>query len=91
MRFRFLLTLLAFSLMSIVVVAADGPFVEPDVSVIHAINGEQVGDGYGWVAGNLGDITGDGSMTSSPLRLSLWRMVSLLGELMSILEPMEAC
>ena len=69
MRFRFLLTLLAFSLMSIVVVAADGPFVEPDVTVIHAINGEQVGDGYGWVAGNLGDITGDGVndfITSAP-------------------------
>jgi hypothetical protein len=69
-RFRFvLLTCFAFGLMGLTLVAANGPFVEPDVTVIHALDGEQVGDGYGWVAENLGDINGDGVndfITSAP-------------------------
>jgi hypothetical protein len=64
-----LLTCFAFGLMGLTLVAANGPFVEPDVTVIHALDGEQVGDGYGWVAENLGDINGDGVndfITSAP-------------------------
>ena len=72
MQFRirlFLLICLALSLSGLTLVAASSAFVEPDVTVIHAINGEQVGDGYGWVAENLGDISGDGVndfITSAP-------------------------
>lgn len=40
--------------------AANGPIVEPDADVLYQLDGEQVGDGYGWIAMNLGDITGDG-------------------------------
>jgi hypothetical protein len=39
---------------------ANGPIVEPDADVLYQLDGEQVGDGYGWIAMNLGDITGDG-------------------------------
>ncbi|MCW8998990.1 MAG: hypothetical protein OQK04_09770, partial [Kangiellaceae bacterium] len=34
-------------------------FEEPDVNVIRTFTGEQNGDGFGWVAENLGDINGD--------------------------------
>lgn len=50
-------------------VTASGPFVEPDVAVIHAFTGEQVGDSFGWVAENLDDVNGDGVndfITSAP-------------------------
>jgi len=36
-------------------------FVESDVIVLQTINGEQPGDGFGWVAEDLGDINGDGA------------------------------
>lgn len=72
MQFRIrllLITMLALCTTGLTLVAASSAFVEPDVTVIHALNGEQVGDGYGWVAENLGDITGDGVndfITSAP-------------------------
>lgn len=34
-------------------------FEESDVSILQTVNGEQPGDGFGWVAENLGDINGD--------------------------------
>jgi hypothetical protein len=37
-----------------------GPFVEPDAAPSITFNGELVGDGFGWVAENLGDINHDG-------------------------------
>ena len=43
-----------------ITVSADGFFVEPEVSVLFTYNGEQSGDGFGWVSENLGDLTGDG-------------------------------
>jgi len=41
-------------------VASSGPFVEPEVEVLHTFTGENVGDSFGWVAENLGDINQDG-------------------------------
>lgn len=48
---------------------AAGPFAEPEASVLHSFDGEQAGDGFGWEAENIGDITGDGVhefITSAP-------------------------
>lgn len=42
-------------------VAATGPFVETDVHVIHTLHGENIGDAFGWVGANLGDLDGDGA------------------------------
>ncbi|MEM7129653.1 MAG: integrin alpha [Chloroflexota bacterium] len=42
-------------------IAADGPFVETDVIVIHAFTGEAPGHAFGWVGANLGDMDGDGA------------------------------
>lgn len=46
------------------VAAAPGParaqFVEPDVEVLRLFEGDEVGDAFGWVAANLGDLDGDG-------------------------------
>jgi len=39
---------------------SDGPFVEPDVEVLHTFEGENIGDAFGWVSENLGDLNGDG-------------------------------
>lgn len=39
---------------------AAGPFGEPDALALHTFDGEQAGDGFGWEAENIGDITGDG-------------------------------
>ncbi len=39
---------------------AGAQFVEPDVEVIRLLSGTQVGDYFGWVLGNVGDIDGDG-------------------------------
>ena len=41
-------------------VSAAGPFVEPEAVALHTLTGEEVGDSYGWLAENIGDITGDG-------------------------------
>lgn len=43
------------------VVFADSPFVEPEVEVLHTFEGENIGDHYGWVSENLGDLNGDGT------------------------------
>lgn len=42
-------------------VVATGPFVETDVTTIHMFQGENIGDGFGWVGANLGDLDGDGA------------------------------
>ena len=39
---------------------AAGPFLEPDVEVLHTFTGENIGDTFGWVAADLGDLNGDG-------------------------------
>ena len=39
---------------------ANGRIVEPDANVLYQLDGEQLGDAYGWIAMDLGDITGDG-------------------------------
>ena len=39
---------------------SDGPFVEPEVEVLHTFEGENIGDRFGWAAENLGDLNGDG-------------------------------
>ncbi|HEX6291769.1 MAG TPA: integrin alpha [Herpetosiphonaceae bacterium] len=41
-------------------VAAADPFVEPEAVALHTLTGEEVGDSFGWLAENIGDITGDG-------------------------------
>jgi hypothetical protein len=39
---------------------ANGPaFLEPEVEILHTLSGEVPGDGFGWVAEDLGDINGD--------------------------------
>jgi hypothetical protein len=40
--------------------AASSPFVEPEVNVLHTFESENVGDHFGWVGENLGDLNGDG-------------------------------
>jgi hypothetical protein len=42
-------------------IAASGLFLEPEVVVLQTFTGENIGDGFGWVAENLGDINGDGA------------------------------
>ena len=39
---------------------AESPFIEPEVEVLHIFEGENIGDIFGWVAENLGDINQDG-------------------------------
>ncbi len=41
-------------------VGANGRIAEPDANVLYQLDGEQLGDAYGWIAMDLGDITGDG-------------------------------
>lgn len=53
-------TALLLLLVGVLAAVANGPIVEPDADVLYQLDGEQVGDGYGWIAMNLGDITGDG-------------------------------
>lgn len=50
---------LAFLLIVGIPVAAEGPFVEANVSIIYEYKGENIGDAYGWVGANLGDLDGD--------------------------------
>ena len=40
---------------------ASAQFVEPDVDVLFNFAGDEVGDGFGWVSENIGDIDGDGA------------------------------
>ena len=42
------------------VLAGSGAFVEPEVEVLHTFSGENVGDYFGWLAENLGDLNHDG-------------------------------
>ena len=37
-----------------------GPFVEADAVALYTLAGESVGDGFGWVGNDLGDLDGDG-------------------------------
>lgn len=39
---------------------ASGPIAGRGADIIHQFDGEQVGDGFGWIGADLGDITGDG-------------------------------
>lgn len=41
-------------------VAASGPFVETNVKTVQSFEGENIGDGFGWVGANIGDIDDDG-------------------------------
>jgi hypothetical protein len=41
--------------------SASGVFVEPDVEVLHTFVGENIGDGFGWVGSDVGDINRDGA------------------------------
>lgn len=41
-------------------VAGQAPFVEDNVTILYEIAGETIGDGFGWVGANLGDLNGDG-------------------------------
>ncbi len=43
-----------------VAAAASGPIAGRGAVIIHQFDGEQLGDGFGWVGADLGDITGDG-------------------------------
>ena len=47
------LGLLCFGLIVGIPVRAAGPFSETDVVLIHALHGENIGDGYGWVGAAL--------------------------------------
>ncbi|MAT96711.1 MAG: hypothetical protein CL608_06165 [Anaerolineaceae bacterium] len=63
-----LLLLLAVAL----AVGANGRIAEPDANVLYQLDGEQLGDAYGWIAMDLGDITGDGVhdlLTTAPFFL----------------------
>lgn len=42
-------------------VAATGPFQETTIVILHEFHGETIGDGFGWVGANLGDLDGDGA------------------------------
>lgn len=54
----FILMLVALSVGSLA--TATGPFVEFEARAIYPLNGEQIGDDFGWAAENLGDIDDDG-------------------------------
>ncbi|MFZ0545184.1 MAG: integrin alpha, partial [Candidatus Promineifilaceae bacterium] len=55
-----LLTVALISLTAVAAVYGDGPIQEEDANVLLTFTGEGVGDAFGWVGENLGDITGDG-------------------------------
>jgi len=52
--------LLLLGLVTAVTAVASSPVVESDVEILYSFTGEQVGDVFGWVGADLGDITGDG-------------------------------
>jgi hypothetical protein len=41
-------------------VVGQAPFVEAEVTILYEMHGENIGDGFGWVGANLGDLNGDG-------------------------------
>lgn len=58
-KFSFLLAGAVLLLLGAAAVA-DSPLFGPHTLIIHQFDGEQVGDGFGWIGADLGDITGDG-------------------------------
>ena len=60
MRRAFLLCTLFVLTVGLPIFAQSSPFVEGDVQILFALNGEAVGDNYGWVGADLGDLNGDG-------------------------------
>lgn len=60
-RSKISLLLAVFVLLLFAVAAvANSPLFGPHTVIIHQFDGEQVGDGFGWIGADLGDITGDG-------------------------------
>lgn len=53
------LSLLCSALLFGIPVVAAGPFQETDVVILYEFHGETIGDGFGWVGANLGDLDGD--------------------------------
>ena len=47
-------------LSSVSIALAQGPFTEDNVTVLQTFMGENIGDGFGWVGANIGDINRDG-------------------------------
>lgn len=60
MRRAFLLCVLFAFAVGVPVFGQSSPFMESDVHLIFAIEGEAVGDNFGWVGADLGDLNGDG-------------------------------
>lgn len=56
-----LLTLMLVSLSVSLTALAAGPFVEPDVIRYQTFNGENIGDGFGWVGARISDLNSDGA------------------------------
>ena len=56
-----LFALLCFALTVGVPVMAAGPFAEAGVTILYEYKGEAIGDAFGWVGANLGDLNGDGA------------------------------
>jgi hypothetical protein len=54
-------TFAALLISPVTVWGADPNFVEPDVEVVASLFTEQIGSSFGWVAEDLGDISGDGA------------------------------
>lgn len=54
------LAVLLFVLSVGVPVVAAGPFTESEVVIVYSYDGENIGDGFGWVGANLGDLDNDG-------------------------------
>lgn len=59
-RAQALRTILALLASLALTAPASSQFVEPGTVVIHTFTGAVTGDQFGWVAENIGDITGDG-------------------------------
>lgn len=55
------LSLLCSTLVIGIPVVAAGPIQETSVVILHEFHGENIGDGFGWVGANLGDLDGDGA------------------------------
>lgn len=60
-RFLTAASLVLFLLLTVALAAgANGRIAEPDANVLYQLDGEQLTDAFGWIAMDLGDITGDG-------------------------------
>ncbi len=60
MKIKWMSLLVVVVLATAVSVLASGPLTEPNAIVLQTFTGEQIGDAFGWVAADLGDINGDG-------------------------------